>query len=168
MEIVLRLLMVFEAIVCFLLIGIVLLQRSKGQGAGLSFGGGAEAVFGAQMGNVLTRTTVVLAVLFLANTTLIVALPRRARARSVVDRIPVKTATVPVTPAASAPAEMDSSQVAALLDSMDVEATDATAVAEEAAAVVAETTAAAGAQVEAAVAVEAEAEPNSEPAAEVE
>ncbi len=87
MDILIRLLMVFEAVVCLLLIGIVLLQRSKGQGAGLSFGGGAEAVFGAQVGNVLTRATVVLAVLFLANTTLLTVLrPQDRQARSVTQR----------------------------------------------------------------------------------
>ncbi len=87
MDILIRFLMVFEAIVCLLLIGIVLLQRSKGGGAGLSFGGGAEAVFGAQVGNVLTRATVVLAVLFLANTTLLTVLrPQNRQARSVTER----------------------------------------------------------------------------------
>lgn len=63
---------IVEAVVCFLLIGIILIQRSKGQGVGLSFGGGmGEAIFGAQMGNVLTRATVTLGVLFLVNTTLL-------------------------------------------------------------------------------------------------
>ncbi len=63
-----NILIVFEALVCFLLIGIVLLQKSTGDGNGLSFGGGAESVFGAQTGNVLTRGTVILAILFLVNT----------------------------------------------------------------------------------------------------
>lgn len=62
------LLIVLEAVVCLLLIGIVLLQKSTGDGNGLSFGGGAESVFGAQTGNVLTRGTVILAIIFLVNT----------------------------------------------------------------------------------------------------
>ena len=52
--------------VSLLLIGVILLQRNKGAGAGVSFGMG-EAVFGADMGNVLTRTTIVLGIIFLAN-----------------------------------------------------------------------------------------------------
>ena len=50
--------------VSLLLIGVILLQRNKGAGAGVSFGMG-EAVFGAEMGNVLTRTTIVLGIIFL-------------------------------------------------------------------------------------------------------
>jgi len=66
-----RILMAVEFLVCLLLIGLVLMQRSKGQGVGLSFGGGAEAIFGAQMGNVLTRFTVILGIVFLVNTTIL-------------------------------------------------------------------------------------------------
>ncbi len=50
--------------VSLLLICVILLQRNKGAGAGVSFGMG-EAVFGADMGNVLTRTTIVLGIIFL-------------------------------------------------------------------------------------------------------
>ena len=63
------LLRVVEVLVCVLLVGVILLQRSKGSGAGVSFGGGmGEAIFGAQMGDVLTRTTVILGIVFLINT----------------------------------------------------------------------------------------------------
>ncbi len=121
MDILYRLLMVFEALVCFLLIGLVLLQRSKGQGAGLSFGGAAEAVFGAQMGNVLTRATVVLAVLFLANTTLLTVLRPNARSRSLADRLAREPA--PAVPAAALPSPDVSDpalarEAAAVLDTM--------------------------------------------------
>ena len=75
MDILIRLLMALEAVVCLMLIGVILIQRSKGRGMGISFGGGAaEAVFGAQMGNVLTRTTVILAAIFLINTTILAIL----------------------------------------------------------------------------------------------
>ena len=50
MNILIHLLMAVEAIVCLMLIGIILIQKSKGQGLGVSFGGGAaESVFGGQM-----------------------------------------------------------------------------------------------------------------------
>ena len=60
---------VIEIIVCFLLAGVILLQKPKEGGLGVSFGGGmGEALFGAQMGNVLTKATVILGALFLLNT----------------------------------------------------------------------------------------------------
>lgn len=52
-------------LVSVLLVAVILLQRNKGAGAGVSFGMG-EAVFGAEMGNILTRTTVILGIVFLA------------------------------------------------------------------------------------------------------
>ncbi len=88
-DVIIRLLMALEAVVCLMLIGVILIQRSKGQGVGLSFGGGAaESVFGGQMGNVLTRTTVILAFVFLANTTVLAILKPKGVSASVVDRIP--------------------------------------------------------------------------------
>ena len=50
-----------EVVVCLMLIGLVLIQRSKGEGISSAFGGGmGESIFGANVGNVVTRTTVVL------------------------------------------------------------------------------------------------------------
>lgn len=61
-----------EVIVCFLLGGVILLQKPKDGGLGVTIGGGmGEALFGAQMGNVLTKTTIILGVIFLANTLLL-------------------------------------------------------------------------------------------------
>ena len=69
MQIFISILYVFEIIVCFLLGGVILLQKPKDGGLGVSFGGGmGESLFGAQMGNVLTKGTVILAVIFLLNT----------------------------------------------------------------------------------------------------
>lgn len=58
-----------EVIVCFLLGGVILLQKPKDGGLGVTIGGGmGEALFGAQMGNVLTKTTIILGAVFLINT----------------------------------------------------------------------------------------------------
>ena len=108
-------LIVFEAIVCFLLIGIVLLQKSTGDGNGLSFGAGAESVFGAQAGNVLTRGTVVLAILFLLNTLVLCILRPEARAKTIDAELAEEQAK------AAAAAVPESSDAADLLDT----ATDA-------------------------------------------
>lgn len=60
---------VIEVLSCLLLIGLILLQKSKSEGLGLAFGAGAgESLFGARAGNVLSRATVVLGIIFLAST----------------------------------------------------------------------------------------------------
>jgi preprotein translocase subunit SecG len=98
LQILFYLLMVVEVIISILLIGVILLQRSKGSGAGMAFGQGVgESLFGAQVGNVLTRTTVILAVIFLVNTAVITyvsaRLSRRARQVMVPDAPPGGAAT---------------------------------------------------------------------------
>jgi len=91
--IIMNLLLVALGIVCLLLIGLVLIQRSKGQGTGLSFGGGAESVFGTQTGNILTRATVVLAILFLVITTAFTVLrPRGKAGTSLADQLEARDA----------------------------------------------------------------------------
>ncbi len=63
------LLIALEALISLLLIGIILIQKSRGEGLGLAFGSSmGEAIFGSRAGNVLTRATIILAALFLANT----------------------------------------------------------------------------------------------------
>ena len=109
MNTLIALLQVLLGIICLMLIGIILLQRSKGQGTGLSFGGGAaEAIFGSQMGNVLTRTTVVLGFLFLAIVvSLIVIKPTGRKALSMADRLEQEAArTAPSAIPSGMPMEM--------------------------------------------------------------
>ena len=62
-------LLFIEVVCCILLIGVILIQKSKGQGLGLGFGQAmGESLLGAQAGNVLTKTTVILAITFFLNT----------------------------------------------------------------------------------------------------
>ena len=67
------LLLVLQVLVSVALIGFVLIQHGKGADAGAAFGSGASAtVFGSQgSGNFLTKTTTVLAFIFLANSLLL-------------------------------------------------------------------------------------------------
>lgn len=58
------LLLVFLAIICILLILIVLVQTEDGDGLGGIFGGSSNTVFGPRSGNILTKITTVLAILF--------------------------------------------------------------------------------------------------------
>jgi len=65
-------LIIVEIVSCLLLIGVILLQQSKSQGLGMAFGGGmGESLFGSRAGNVLTKITIILSIVFLANTTLL-------------------------------------------------------------------------------------------------
>lgn len=93
MEILRYILLFVEAFTCILMVGVILLQKSKGGGMGMAFGAGVgEALFGAQAGNVLTKTTVVLATIFLLNTTVLALMGvshRSSAGKSIADRIPV-------------------------------------------------------------------------------
>ena len=61
-----EIILVIYLIVSIALVGVILLQQGKGAEMGASFGaGGANTVFGASgSGNVLTKTTTILAILF--------------------------------------------------------------------------------------------------------
>ena len=96
MEILKALFIVIEALCCLLLIGIILLQRSKSEGMGLAFGAGAgEALFGARAGNVLTKATVVLGLIFLASTLILGALFSQ-KEKTAIDRFGAATTEMPV------------------------------------------------------------------------
>ena len=73
METIHTLLLVMQIIIAVCLIGFVLIQHGKGADTGAAFGSGASStVFGARgTGNFLTRTTTVLALLFLGNSLLL-------------------------------------------------------------------------------------------------
>lgn len=94
MQILIVFLYVLEVVVCFLLGGVIMLQKPKEGGLGVSFGGGmGEALFGAQMGNVLTRATIILGTVFLLNTLVLSRLTSHAKT-SVMEGVktPAKTA----------------------------------------------------------------------------
>jgi preprotein translocase subunit SecG len=96
-------LVVIEVLCCLMLIGVILLQKTKGQGMGLAFGAAmGESLFGARVGNVLTKTTVILAIVFLVNTTILAMMGTAGRRAggSVAEGIP--TASAPAAPAAPA------------------------------------------------------------------
>ena len=79
------LLIVVEVLCCLLLIGLILLQRSKNEGLGLAFGASAgESLFGARAGNVLSRATVVLGITFMV-CTLILGVLFAQKDKAVID-----------------------------------------------------------------------------------
>src|SRR5215469_6660972 len=82
-------LLTFQILVCIALIGVVLLQRSEGGALGM--GGGPSGFMTARgAGDLLTRTTWILAAVFFALSLTLTLLSGRDRAgASVVDRLKV-------------------------------------------------------------------------------
>ena len=82
-------LLVLEVLCCFFLLTVILVQRSKSGGAGMAFGAGmGETMFGSQVGNILTRSTVILGIAFLVITTILAWATPRATKHSATDLAP--------------------------------------------------------------------------------
>lgn len=109
MSVLMNLLLAVQMLSALVMIGLILMQHGKGADAGAAFGGGSSAsLFGATGGaNFLSRSTAVLATLFLASTLALAYLghQRPVSAGSVLesvqpDAIPAAT---PAAPAESKP-----------------------------------------------------------------
>jgi preprotein translocase subunit SecG len=105
MELILLIIHLFLAIA---LVGVILLQKSEGGALGIGGGGGMGGFLTARgAANLLTRTTAILATLFICTSlalALIASNKRSAQPRSIVDP-PGRTApATPGTPTAPAPA----------------------------------------------------------------
>lgn len=73
-------LLTIEVIVCIAMIGVILLQRSEGGGLGLGSGGGVGGLMsGRGAANVLTRTTVILATIFICTSIALALLAKNSR-----------------------------------------------------------------------------------------
>lgn len=91
---------VLEVICCLLLTGIILLQKSKSEGLGMAFGSGmGESLFGARAGNVLTKGTIILGLVFIINTVILGVLFSQSE-KSLVD---ANLSVPPVTAEATLP-----------------------------------------------------------------
>lgn len=78
-------LMVFHAVISVFLILMVLLQFGKGAEAGLMSGVGDSSFIGAGKGNILSKITTVLAVLYLANSVYLARLQSHRTDSSILD-----------------------------------------------------------------------------------
>ena len=79
-------LMILHAIISVMMIGLVLIQFGKGAEAGLMSGGASDSVFsGAQQSNFLSKTTTVVAALFLGNSIYLAKLQSHRSAKSILD-----------------------------------------------------------------------------------
>jgi len=102
MSIIRTLLIILEAACSLALIGLILLQKAKDGGLGLAFGaGGNDSLFGARAGNVLTKATVGIGIVFLVNTLILGMLFAGSASESLVDKelsaqpIPMEQPAVP-------------------------------------------------------------------------
>lgn len=94
-----EMLMIFQIVVAVLLVVMVLLQFGKGAEAGLMGGGASDSVFtGAQRGNILSKITIVLSILFLGGSINLARLQALEMEESVMsDELPVVTPLTPKT-----------------------------------------------------------------------
>lgn len=108
MSILISILLVVEVLAAFLLVVVILAQKSKDQGLGMAFGSGmGESLFGSRAGNVLTRLTIILAAVFMLTTMLLGVLFARGQtggSGSVMDRADREVPVAPVAAPAAAPA----------------------------------------------------------------
>ena len=116
-------LLVFQVIVAFGLVGVILLQHGKGADAGAAFGSAASgSVFGSQgAGNFLTRTTSILAFLFLASSLCLgyIATQKVGQPSSIMDEQSVMSETA--MPETAMPEEtMDSSDIPSNTSASDI------------------------------------------------
>lgn len=117
MNVLVTLLMVVQVLSALAMIGLVLLQHGKGADAGAAFGGGASAsLFGASGGaNFLSRSTAVLATIFLSCTLALAFLgyqrPQAASSGSVLERVSTQPATAAPADTPAQPAGGDAAQI---------------------------------------------------------
>lgn len=109
MSVLLGILTFILIVVSLFLIMVVLMQKSKDGGMGAALGGGAaEAAFGADTGNVLSKSTIYAAIIFfvLAFALYLGRIYERTQARTAGGSLPViaAPATPAPAPAAAAPA----------------------------------------------------------------
>ena len=117
MNIFLTLLLAVQLLSALVMIGLILVQHGKGADAGAAFGGGgagSASLFGASgSANFLSRSTAVLATLFLVCTLALAYFgnARPASTGSVLENLPAQTAPADAVPAPATPAPAGAAQI---------------------------------------------------------
>ena len=98
------LLFVVHVLVAISLIGVILLQKSEGGALGMGSGGMSGFMTGRSTANLLTRTTAVLALVFMLTSLSLVWFSNRGHApRSIIEQGAPPTPAAPVAPVAPLP-----------------------------------------------------------------
>ena len=93
-------LLVVHILLALALIGVILMQRSEGGALGIGGGGGGGFMTARGQANLLTRTTAILATLFIASSILLAILAGGpSKPRSILDSAPTATPGAPAEPA---------------------------------------------------------------------
>ena len=93
----LKILLIFlEVVLSFLLVVVILLQRSKGEGLGLAFGAEmGESIFGARASSALVKITIWLGAIFVVNTVILAAIYTKSTSTSLLSRPPIEQPALP-------------------------------------------------------------------------
>ncbi len=97
--------LVIHLLIAIAMVGVILLQRSEGGALGIGGGGGGGLVSGRAAGNILTRSTAILAAAFFA-TSLVLAILANQNS----DRASIIDDTATEAPASEAPAPVEAPQ----------------------------------------------------------
>lgn len=90
--------LVIHLLIAIALVGVILLQRSEGGALGIGGGGGGGLMSGRAAGNVLTRTTAILAAAFFVTSLALAILADNRSGTSILDNVeptPAAPATAP-------------------------------------------------------------------------
>src|SRR5215469_15959248 len=97
-------LFVIHVAIAVALVGVILLQKSEGGALGMGGGGMSGFMTGRSTANLLTRTTAILAVLFMVTSLSLVWFSNRDHApRSIIEQGAPSAPTAPVAPASPVP-----------------------------------------------------------------
>ena len=98
------LLLVVHILIAIALVGVILLQKSEGGALGMGGGGMSGFMTGRSTANLLTRTTAILALIFMMTSLSLVWLSNRQHApRSIIEEGAPPAPAAPVAPVAPAP-----------------------------------------------------------------
>ena len=98
------LIVIVHVLICFLMIGAILLQSGKGAEIGAAFGGSSQTVFGSRgPANFLSKFTVVVAAVFMVTSLSLAILAKQRNVSSTV--IDMQPKSEPTAPPATPPAQ---------------------------------------------------------------
>ncbi len=106
--------LIVHVVVCFLMIGAILLQSGKGAEIGAAFGGSSQTVFGSRgPGTFLSKVTVAAAIIFMVTSMgLAILSKQRTTASTIMDLEPTEASAPPASTTETTPAESPATESA--------------------------------------------------------